>query len=257
MREAGTPNSQRASITSRPLFIRVAESIVILGPMRQVGWASASSRVTCAKLSRGPVAERPARRGEDQPLHVLRPAAVEALVQRAVLAVDRQQPRARFLRARQHQLARRRRASPCWQARRPCRPRARGRSAPGPRRPPRRRPPSKPRGGSTTSTMPVRADAGAECRDRSTSLPNRSSAVVAADGHDLRPVTRHLLGQPLDVAARREADDLEAAGERVDDPQHVRADRAGRAEDGKAFHFGALDAKGGPSDGPPQRTCWK
>ena len=50
---AGTSNSQRASITSRPLFMSVAESIVILGPMRQVGCASASSRVMSMKLSRG------------------------------------------------------------------------------------------------------------------------------------------------------------------------------------------------------------
>ena len=34
---ARTPNSQCASITSRPLFISVAESIVIFRPIRQVG----------------------------------------------------------------------------------------------------------------------------------------------------------------------------------------------------------------------------
>ena len=32
-----TPNSHRASMTSRPLFISVAESTVIFGPMRHVG----------------------------------------------------------------------------------------------------------------------------------------------------------------------------------------------------------------------------
>ncbi len=37
MRSASTSKSQRASITSRPLFMRVAESIVILGPIFQVG----------------------------------------------------------------------------------------------------------------------------------------------------------------------------------------------------------------------------
>ena len=35
----GTPNSQCASITSRPLFISVAESTLILRPIFQVGWA--------------------------------------------------------------------------------------------------------------------------------------------------------------------------------------------------------------------------
>ncbi len=34
---ARNPNSQRASITSSALFISVAESTVIFGPMRQVG----------------------------------------------------------------------------------------------------------------------------------------------------------------------------------------------------------------------------
>ncbi len=46
IRAAGMSNSQRASITSSPLFIRVAESMVILGPMDQVGWVRACSRVT-------------------------------------------------------------------------------------------------------------------------------------------------------------------------------------------------------------------
>ena len=35
-----------ASMTSSPLFISVAESTVILAPMVQLGWCSASSRLT-------------------------------------------------------------------------------------------------------------------------------------------------------------------------------------------------------------------
>ena len=42
IRSYGMPNRWCASITSRPLFISVAESIVILPPMSQVGCASAS-----------------------------------------------------------------------------------------------------------------------------------------------------------------------------------------------------------------------
>ncbi len=38
----------------------------------------------------GPAAERPARRGQDDPLQLRRPPAVQALVNRVVLAVDRQ-----------------------------------------------------------------------------------------------------------------------------------------------------------------------
>ena len=48
----GSPNSQWASISSSPLFASVAESTVIFGPIRQVGWASACSAVTSASSSR-------------------------------------------------------------------------------------------------------------------------------------------------------------------------------------------------------------
>ena len=44
-----TPNSSWASITSRPLFISVDESMVILAPMSQVGCSSASATVTVAR----------------------------------------------------------------------------------------------------------------------------------------------------------------------------------------------------------------
>ena len=48
IRSYGVPNRWWASITSRPLFISVAESIVILPPIAQVGCASACSTVTSA-----------------------------------------------------------------------------------------------------------------------------------------------------------------------------------------------------------------
>ena len=50
MRSYGRPNRKCASITSRPLFISVAESIVILAPMSHVGCASASARADVAQL---------------------------------------------------------------------------------------------------------------------------------------------------------------------------------------------------------------
>jgi hypothetical protein len=58
-RSALTPNSQRASMTSRPLFMRVAESMVILRPMLQVGWFKASWGVTWSKVSRGRLRKGP------------------------------------------------------------------------------------------------------------------------------------------------------------------------------------------------------
>src|SRR6516165_5609424 len=47
-----SPNSRWASITSSPLLTRVAELIVITGPMFQVGWASACSGVMPASSAR-------------------------------------------------------------------------------------------------------------------------------------------------------------------------------------------------------------
>ncbi len=49
IRSGPTSNSQRASITSSPLFINVAESMVIFGPIRQVGCRSAASGVTSCR----------------------------------------------------------------------------------------------------------------------------------------------------------------------------------------------------------------
>jgi len=58
-RSGGTSKSQRASMTSSPLFIIVAESIVIFGPIFQVGWASASSIVIASNVSSGRVRNGP------------------------------------------------------------------------------------------------------------------------------------------------------------------------------------------------------
>ena len=48
---AGTPKSHRASITSKPLFIIVAESMVIFAPISHVGCFRASAAVTVAICS--------------------------------------------------------------------------------------------------------------------------------------------------------------------------------------------------------------
>ena len=48
---AGTPNSHLASMTSNPLFIIEAESMVILAPMSQVGCLKASATVTVSSCS--------------------------------------------------------------------------------------------------------------------------------------------------------------------------------------------------------------
>ncbi len=66
----------------------VDESTVIFGPIRQVGWASASSTVTAGELARGAAPERAPAGREHQPGHLV--GAVpgpQALVQGAVLGV--------------------------------------------------------------------------------------------------------------------------------------------------------------------------
>ena len=89
IRSKGMPKSRCASITSRPLLTRVAELIVITGPMSQVGWFIASSGVTVGQLGAGAAAERAAAGGQHQPAYLLGGAAAQALGERGVLGVDR------------------------------------------------------------------------------------------------------------------------------------------------------------------------
>ena len=103
IRSYGTPNRWCASISSRPLFISVAESIVIFPPMSHVGCASASSRVTASR-SAAP-AERPAAGREHQPVDGARALAPDQLEERGVLRVHRQELGAGGLRERRHELA--------------------------------------------------------------------------------------------------------------------------------------------------------
>ena len=105
MRSYGVPKRQWASITSRPLFIRVAESIVIFPPMAQVGWRSACSTVTPSSSSRARPRNGPAGRREHELVDGARVLAGEQLVQRRVLGVHGHEPRAGGLRQRHDELA--------------------------------------------------------------------------------------------------------------------------------------------------------
>ena len=78
IRSPGRPKRKCASITSRPLFIIVAESIVILGPIFQVGCASASSTVIASKVSR-----RRSRKGPPEAVSTSRRASPGAPARRA------------------------------------------------------------------------------------------------------------------------------------------------------------------------------
>ena len=91
IRSNGTSNSQCASMTSRPLFISVAESIVIFAPICHVGCRRACSTVTPSSAGRGPPAERAARRRQHEAADLAGRRSRQALEERAVLGVDRQQ----------------------------------------------------------------------------------------------------------------------------------------------------------------------
>ena len=87
----GTPKSQWASISSSPLFASVAESIVIFGPICQVGCESASSTVTPSSSARERPRNGPPDAVSTRPSTESGLAALEALEERRVLAVDGQQ----------------------------------------------------------------------------------------------------------------------------------------------------------------------
>ena len=108
MRSYGVPNRWWASISSRPLFISVAESIVILPPIAHVGWRSASCDGDVLELGARAAAERAAGGGEHEPVDRAGAARLlggDQLVQRGVLGVDRDQLRAGGLGERHHELA--------------------------------------------------------------------------------------------------------------------------------------------------------
>ena len=67
IRSKSTPNSSWASITSRPLFMSVDESIVILAPMFQVGCCERVGDGDALELGAGAAAERAAAGGEHDP----------------------------------------------------------------------------------------------------------------------------------------------------------------------------------------------
>ena len=103
----GTPNKKCASISSRPLFASVAESTVILRPICQVGCSSACSGVTSASSSRLRPRNGPPEAVRTSESTSLRAAALEALEERGVLAVHRQQEPSPALPRRERELARR------------------------------------------------------------------------------------------------------------------------------------------------------
>ena len=87
MRSNGTSKSRCASMTSRPLLTRVAEFVVMTGPMAQVGWARACSGVTSCELVPPHPPERSPARRDHEPLDLVGRPAAQALGEGRVLTV--------------------------------------------------------------------------------------------------------------------------------------------------------------------------
>ena len=233
-------------MTSRPLFISVAESIVIFPPISHVGWRSASSTVTDSSSARRAPAERAARGGQDEPVDGARRLPGDQLVQGRVLGVDRQDARAGRLGELHDELAAdderllvgERQVDPLAERRRPS---GRGpaeptsalstRSAPDP---------------VISSTSPSGADehlAVVGVRPRAPRRRGRRARSAAT------PSARRLRDERLPRARRAEPDDLEVRRAR-DDVERLHADRAGGAEDEQAAGHGAAVCRTRPRPAP-------
>src|SRR5471032_3071787 len=108
--DGAKPNSQQASITSKPLFISVAQSIVMRLPIRQVGCFRACWGVTNASASLGVLRKGPpeAVRMSFETccrLPARRHWCAQALVRAVVFAIHRQQLSLMFPDGVHHQLA--------------------------------------------------------------------------------------------------------------------------------------------------------
>ena len=231
----GTSKSQRASITSSPLFISVAESMVIFGPMSQVGCAQRLRRRRRARCApRGQVRNGPPEAVSTSRAHVLAPVP-GAGTGRSRCARCPPAAAPRPLRAGRAGPARPpSRAPPCWPGPRRCRPRSRpgsararrprpARTPPGrPARGPRRRAPRRPPGSRVAGPGGVRpAGARPPRRRRDTTIGSEAP---------------HLLRQLRHVAPGGQRHDPEALGEDARHRQGLLADAAGAAEDGQPLH---------------------
>ena len=218
IRSYGSSKRKCASITSRPLFASVAESIVIFGPIDQVGWTSASSGVDARELVARAAAERAAARRQHE---ALGPPELGALEDRRMLAVDRDQlapaARARL----ERELARGDEALLV---------RERERDA-ALERPHRRREPGE-------------ADDGVQHDVRLGPL-EQLGRIASGLRQRREPVDRRRPG--------RRGDELEV-GMRVDHLDRLAPDRAGRAKQGDPLHPFSVASASSPPRARPKRT---
>ena len=233
MASAETPKSQCASMTSRPLFISVAESMVIFRPICHVGWRSAASGRTAPSAARGISSKRASRGRQDEAAHLVGRAAVQALVDRVVFTVHRQNGHSvaagrggdQFTGHDQHFLVGKGDALAGFdgshhrlEPRRAC-----GRAQDDV---------SRGFGGYRNQAF------GAGDHHARKAWIRRTESVgsfARPQGHYRGPDATRLLRQQLGVVAGGKRHDLKAVGMRVHDRQRAAADRAGRSEDREPF----------------------
>ena len=232
--DAGAPNSQCASITSSPLFINVAESIVIFGPICHVGCFSASSAVTrsrlaCARPRNGPPDAVSTRRRSSRAC-----AAMQALVDGVVLAVDGQDRDAAAARGVHHQPAGHDQHFLVGQR-------------DGLARLDRREDRFERRGAGGRAQDEIDVGMGRDGNQRiapgavlggqfsSQHLAQLVHRAAGGHGDGLRLVAGDLRRERGSVAACRQRDHLDAIGVRVGHRQRARADRSRRAENRDAL----------------------
>ena len=187
------------------------------------------------QLGRRTSAERSSRRGQDEPSDLRPGAPVQALVDRVVLAVDRQNGDATAAGGlgddaashHEHFLVRKRDGLAVLDGR------------------DHRFEPLGPRGGAQHEVdVGMRGDRDeavtAGTAERHVADPGLFEAIERGAGRHRRnrwPIAGDLCREQIGVFSRRQPDDLQAIGVRVDDGQRVLADGPGRAEDGDALHY--------------------
>ena len=231
IRSNGSANRKCASITSRPLFISVDESIVILAPIVQVGCARRVGRVDVRSSSRRRPAERAAASGHDDASTAsgARPGRRHCKIAECSESTGRISPPPR--RARRARAGRRRRGSPCS--------RARGRSPASSAARVASRPAAPTMAFRTTSGAVSATRRAAASGPARTCTPRASRTGVGArrvgDRGGLERVAGSDGRQRLDGAPGCDADDGEVVV-RGADLERLGSDRAGGAEDHDALH---------------------
>ncbi len=235
IREGGRPKRKCASMTSRPLFIMVAESIEIFGPIFHVGCASASSTVIAPNVWRSRW-----RSGPPEPVSTMRRTSSRvphrsawwmALCSESIGRISAPVDRADAIRSSPGDdegfLVRQREALAGGH----CRVRRTESDRSDESRDDEVRLRQRRR---LFEARRARRDAAPEARRKE--RPQAGNVLLPLDRDEVGLVPRDLLREAVERPPGGERDDAEPVGESGDDVERCPADRAGRAENADCFH---------------------